>query len=191
MDIRTTTTATATTTTATAAMMTTMIARVATTAARLAAGATTTDAARAANMPLRGTARSTDGPVLAHGPGRRSIQRYQRRCLAARLTNTAALAAADPVLPHSSDLFSPTNQIYSSGGSSPALEMARDHLRHCRLRPAAPATALSGISPMPGISPADYSYVERGLRRFRSRGSTTIRRRLPLLSRCLASRSQA
>jgi hypothetical protein len=28
---------------------------------------------------------------------------------------------------------------------------------------------LSGISPMPGISPADYSYVERGLRRFRSR----------------------
>ena len=59
--------------------------------------------------------------------------------------------------------------------------MARDHLRHCRLRPAAPATALSGnpssantstfsgISPMSGISPADYSYVERGLRRFRSR----------------------
>jgi hypothetical protein len=135
MDITTATTATATTTTATAAMMTTMTARVATTAARLAAGATTTGAARGANMPLRGMARSTDGPVLAHGPGRRSVQRYQRRCLAARLTNTAALAA-DPVLPHSCDLFSPTNRTYSSGGSSPALDMARDHLR----QPSAPPT---------------------------------------------------
>ncbi len=92
MDITTATTATATTTTATAAMMTTMTARVATTAARLGGRGRDHDgrSSRRYNMslPLRGMARSTDGPVLAHGPGRRSVQRYQRRCLAARLINS-------------------------------------------------------------------------------------------------------
>jgi hypothetical protein len=120
--------------------------------------------------------------MLAHGPGRRSVQRYQRRCLAARLTNTAALAA-DPVLPHSCNLFSPANQSHLFFWRIVACP--RHGTRPPTPLPPTPRCSCDGVERHPiigyyiniywhftymsGISPADYSYVERGLRRFRSR----------------------